>query len=79
MNAFGLYELGAVGVAAKVSLGQVINSEGSFMGFLHATLSKDIHAVICWIAASFIEVIVFLVSRNRRKYEYRARVMYGRD
>lgn len=81
LSAFGLYGSGDVNGADATSQGQVINTEGSFLSFLQATLSKDTWALVCWVAAASIEIIIFFVSRNRREYEQRVRVsraMYDR-
>jgi len=71
LSAFGLYGFGVVGHATMIAPTQALYGNDGFMSFIEATLSKDTYAIVCWIVAAVIEVIIIiLVLRDRRDYEY---------
>jgi hypothetical protein len=69
LSAYGLYGFGGAGAAA-ISAGKAAHSAAGLMGFLAATVSKGVYAIVCWIAAAITEaVIVIIVWRDHREYE----------
>jgi hypothetical protein len=71
LTAFGLNGLGSVrGTDVNIAL-QTLGSIGSFRGFLNLTLAKNTYAVVCWIVAAVIEIIIIIIAlRDRRGSEY---------
>jgi len=71
--AFGLYGLGRVGNLAALTASEPANNGVTLMTFFKATQAKNTYAIICWLVALVIEVIVLIfVVRDHQEYEYYA-------
>lgn len=71
LTAFGLYGLGSVGNLAALTSSEATNNGITLMIFFKATLAKNTYAIVCWLVAIVIEVIVvIIVMRDHHEYEY---------
>jgi Ni,Fe-hydrogenase I cytochrome b subunit len=71
LSAFGLYGLGSISNLAALTASEATNNGITLMAFFRATLAKNTYAIVCWLAAVVIEVIVLIiVMRDHHEYEY---------
>lgn len=69
LSAYGLYGFGGI-EAAAISAGKAAHNAAGLMGFLEATVSKGVYAIVCWIVAAITEaIIVIIVWRDHREHE----------
>ena len=70
LSAFGLYGLAGVSGQSAGAAGCAANNGITMMAFLRATAAKQTYAIVCWIVAVFIEVIVkIIVWRDHQEIE----------
>jgi len=71
LSAFGLYGLAGVSGRAMGAAGCAANNGITMMTFFRATAAEQPYAIVCWIVALVIEVIVrIIVWRDHQEIEY---------
>jgi len=71
LSAFGLYGLAGVSGQGAFTAGGMANNGITMMTFFRATLAKHTYAIVCWLVAAVIEVIVLMiVMRDHQEIEY---------
>ena len=71
LSAYGLYSFGGINHAVTTIADQALHTSEGFIGFFEATISKDTHAIVCWIASAVAEIIIIIIAlRDHREYDY---------
>lgn len=71
LSAFGLYGLAGVSGQAALTAGDTTNNGITLMTFFKATQAKNTYAIVCWLVATIVEVIVLIiVMRDHQEIEY---------
>jgi hypothetical protein len=71
LSAFGLYGLAGVSGQAAHTAADATNNGITLMNFFKATRAKDTYAIVCWLVAVVVEVIVLIiVMRDHQEIEY---------
>ncbi|MCI0401188.1 MAG: hypothetical protein L0Z68_07810 [Gammaproteobacteria bacterium] len=71
LSAFGLNGLGSAGNLITLTAGDTTYNGITLMAFFKSTLAKNTYAIVCWLVAIIIEVIILIfVIRDHQEFEY---------